>query len=297
MEQRIGFDWYSDISTGIECLLSRTDESRRSASWFVHRLPADTGAMLDLSSDPVVSLQFEPSGAIERAVDGRKERAILSVDTLTLTPALVACEWNWNGAPLDILDVYIPQELFQAACGDFLRGDPALINLEPMLTLQEPGLIFLLRSILSCGVVDSRANRIFFETMTLHLVLYLLRLEPSAITFCPQTTGALPMAALRRVKRFIEENLASELSLENLASVAGVSRFHFARQFRAVVGETPHGYLVRRRLERGRELLLNSRLPINDVAVACGFSDPSHFAKRFRREYRVGPSDFRRSNG
>lgn len=296
MAQELGFDWYNDGSTGIERLTSRVDESRRSASWFIHRLPAQTELMRDLSADPVISLEFDPSGAIQRAVEGRSERAVLNVDTLTLTPALMVCEWNWEGAPLDIMDVYIPQELLQIAYSEHCRGDPALINLEPTLTLQDAGLIWLMRSMLSCSIGDNASNNIFFETMTMHLVLYLLRLEPSATTLSYRSSGAMPMASLRRVKQYIEENLSSELSLEKLASVAGISRFHFARQFRGVVGETPHRYLVRRRLERARQMLVDSRLPVTEIAMSCGFSDPSHFAKRFRREYRLGPSDFRRIN-
>src|SRR5688500_1546147 len=75
--------------------------------------------------------------------------------------------------------------------------------------------------------------------------------------------GGLDPRALRRVRAYIEENVGAAISLEDLASVAGVSRFHFARQFRASTGESPMGYLLRSRIERGKV-----RLRERDVSVS-----------------------------
>src|SRR5262245_51823039 len=101
-----GFGWYEALPAGIERVIHRVDPLRQSVSWFVHRLPAETGTMTDFSQDPVISLEVNPCGDVERRIDSRRERATLGSDTLTLTPAMTACEWRWQGQPFDILDVY-----------------------------------------------------------------------------------------------------------------------------------------------------------------------------------------------
>jgi AraC family transcriptional regulator len=97
-----------------------------------------------------------------------------------------------------------------------------------------------------------------------------------------------------RVRDFIELNLGEAISLEDLARVAGVSRFHFARQFRAYTGESPMGYLVRTRVERAKTLLRDSHARVVDISAELGFADQSHFGRTFRRMVGMPPSAYAR---
>ena len=101
---------------------------------------------------------------------------------------------------------------------------------------------------------------------------------------------------LARVQDYIEHNLGEAISLEDLARVAGVSRFHFARQFRARTGESPMEYLLRARVERGKALLRDSRARLVDISAELGFADQSHFARTFRRLVGVAPSAYARNH-
>jgi len=96
-----------------------------------------------------------------------------------------------------------------------------------------------------------------------------------------------------RVRDYIEHNLGEAISLEDLARVAGISRFHFARQFRAGTGESPMGYLVRTRVERAKALLCDSQTRVADISAELGFADQSHFTRTFRRLVGVPPSAYR----
>lgn len=98
-----------------------------------------------------------------------------------------------------------------------------------------------------------------------------------------------------RVRDYVEHNLGEAISLEDLARVAGVSRFHFARQFRQCTGESPMEYLLRTRVERAKTLLLESQARVADISAELGFADQSHFARRFRRLVGMPPSTYARA--
>lgn len=290
----IGFDWYQALPGGFERIQAHRDPTRRSASWFRHRLPPRTDVLVDLSPDPVISLELGPHGAVERSVDGISDRAELVDDTLTLTPAFAACEWRWEGNSFEILDVYVPYELLQSAWSAHFNGDPAGLNLAPKLRLDHPYLLSLMKSLCHIDRLAHRNSTIVYETLTQHLIACLLGVEDSLIHRHP-ARGGLPSSALRRVLEHIDEHLSEDVSLETLAGIAGFSSFHFLRQFRVSTGQTPHQYMIERRLSRARALLLRSALPVSEIAARCGFVDSSHFAARFRRRFGLAPAAFRRA--
>jgi transcriptional regulator GlxA family with amidase domain len=105
----------------------------------------------------------------------------------------------------------------------------------------------------------------------------------------------LPRYKLRRVTAYVHERIGSPISLDDLASVAGVSRFHFHRQFRKSMGVTPHDYVLRARIEHAKALLTGSDLTIGEVSGAVGFADQSHFSNIFRKLTAMTPRGFRNS--
>jgi AraC family transcriptional regulator len=99
---------------------------------------------------------------------------------------------------------------------------------------------------------------------------------------------------LRAVIEHIHENLDAELSLDQLAAVARMSPYRFARLFKDSTGLPPHQYVIARRVERAKELLRGrDGLPLADVAVEAGFSSQSHFTRHFKRFVGTTPRQFR----
>jgi transcriptional regulator GlxA family with amidase domain len=109
----------------------------------------------------------------------------------------------------------------------------------------------------------------------------------------PRIRGGLPPRALRRVREFVEAHLEENVSIQALADTAGLSMYHFARAFKQSEGMTPHGYVVQCRVRRVQKLLAGTDLPLSEIALASGFSDQSHCARRFREHVGVTPSDYR----
>jgi AraC-like DNA-binding protein/PAS domain-containing protein len=111
----------------------------------------------------------------------------------------------------------------------------------------------------------------------------------------PQSRGGLPPTTMRRVRDYVEVHIGEPIELTALATVAGVSVFHFAREFKRSAGVTPHYYLVQKRIERAQSLLNSSDLTPSQIAQACGFTDQSHLARRFRQVLGVTPGQYRRT--
>jgi len=106
--------------------------------------------------------------------------------------------------------------------------------------------------------------------------------------------GGLGPARLRRVKEFVHAKLEDELSLRELAQSVGLSTAHFSEMFRKSMGETPHRFVLRLRVERAKEMLRVAESRVLDVAIACGFKTQQHFARVFRQLCGTSPTEYRR---
>jgi AraC-like DNA-binding protein len=115
------------------------------------------------------------------------------------------------------------------------------------------------------------------------------------VVHAPPARGGLPPATLRRLRDYVEAHLAENIELSMLASLAGLSIYHFAHQFKHSTGLTPHYYLIQKRVERAQRLLAESSLTLSEIALAAGFVDQSHFTRRFRQIVGVTPHEFRRA--
>lgn len=119
-------------------------------------------------------------------------------------------------------------------------------------------------------------------------------LLPSAtIVSAGLARGGLPPRVLRRIREYINGNIDQRISVELLAGIANLSVCYFVRAFKQSMGITPHDYLIRQRVERTKELLFGTDMPLSEIALAAGFADQSHFARRFRQHVGVSPRDYR----
>ncbi len=101
------------------------------------------------------------------------------------------------------------------------------------------------------------------------------------------------LAHLRRARDHIDRNYREPVDLDGLASIAGVSKYHFARSFEAAYGESPIRYLTRRRVERAQDLLRAANLTVTEVCMAVGFASLGSFSSRFRQLVGESPTAYR----
>jgi len=140
---------------------------------------------------------------------------------------------------------------------------------------------------------EGLSGRLYAESLGNVLAVHLLRYY-SVTTSRPVTfTGGLSAIKLRKVTEFIADNYSRDLRLAELARVAGMSSFHFAREFKRTTGTTPHQYLIKYRVERAKALLARNDLPLIEVGLQSGFSHQSHFTRLFRRVTGTTPNAYR----
>lgn len=135
-------------------------------------------------------------------------------------------------------------------------------------------------------------SSIYADAVRLAIVIRLLGQQPQPVPLNDEPVAPVPATRqvralqkwrLKRVLEYIDEHLSSKISLGDLATVAGLSRMHFASQFRAATGLRPHEYLLRQRIHRAQDLLLGSAMTIVEVALTVGFQTQAHFTTVFKR--------------
>lgn len=126
------------------------------------------------------------------------------------------------------------------------------------------------------------------------LGIYLLRRHSNvrADATCPHK-GGLTARTVARVTEYVDAHLGRELTLSELASIAGYSPWHFHRAFRRSTGLTPHDLLVTRRIDRARSLLLETDLPVVEIAGKVGYRSPRSFAAVFKQRTGLAPTQYR----
>src|SRR6516164_3476093 len=132
----------------------------------------------------------------------------------------------------------------------------------------------------------------------------LLRGEPSTIPTLFRSLegntrevvrGGLVAWQKRRLTAYIDDHLAEQIRVEDLAKLLDLSESHFGRAFRRTFGTSAHAYLTRRRIEVAQSLMLTTREPLSAIALHCGLSDQSHFTRVFRRIVGETPYAWRRT--
>jgi AraC family transcriptional regulator len=158
--------------------------------------------------------------------------------------------------------------------------------------LRDPVIHALGSALLPALARPEQALRMFVDHVLFALRVHIAQRLGGALAR-PVARGGLAAWQERRARELIDARLAENLSLAEVADVCGLSVAQFARAFKRSLGLPPHRFLIERRVERARELLLHTGLPLADVAVRCGFADQSHLTKVFHRLVGTSPGHFR----
>lgn len=121
------------------------------------------------------------------------------------------------------------------------------------------------------------------------------RLAPDAKAIGDEgETGHLLAWQVRRVCAYIDAHMAGPLRIADLCALIQRSEAHFSRSFKRTFGTSPHAYLVRHRLQRAAEYMLQTDASLSEIALRCGFADQAHLCKLFRKEVGSTPGAWRR---
>jgi len=196
-------------------------------------------------------------------------------------------------APCDFLHLHVANE-YLAECYEEAQGRPHrgdLLLPDPCFALDvvvgQMG-----QALLAAENLDGPYGRLYADSISRAIVARLLgRYADSRPPPARPKVAALAKWRLRRATEHIEAHLAEPLTLADLAGATGLTRMHFAAQFRAATGLRPHEFLLRRRIARAQELLAATNLPLVEVALSVGFRTQAHFTTVFGRF--VGQTPYR----
>lgn len=140
----------------------------------------------------------------------------------------------------------------------------------------------------------SAADRLTLSSAADMLMTYLLQ-HYAREKSLPDISGGLAPHVKRQVLEYMHAHMGQGIRLEELADLANLSSYHFARMFKQSLGEPPHRYMTELRLQKARRQVLESKVSLKDLALALGFNDQSHFGKKFKQRFGVSPAQARRS--
>ena len=199
-----------------------------------------------------------------------------------------------------VLHIYLPVSHFSPGSFDNDIGGSAIGALRYETAFEDPLLAEIGCAIASELQNETSAGSLLIGTLASSLAARLVQkyATASSAQSCPRrTVQGLDRRRLLRVLDYIEANLEGDLSIERMAAIACLSRFHFARSFRQAVGQSPHRYVSAKRLERAKALLMHGDRPLVDIALALSFSSQANFARAFREATGLAPGQYRRKLG
>jgi AraC family transcriptional regulator len=222
----------------------------------------------------------------DRKLDGcRKLDKVVGGDVV-ITPANVGHEVAWDREG-DFIILAIETDFFARVID--ADGESEKVELLPYFATPDP-LIYqiglALKGILETNTLGSRLYaESMVSTLSLHLMQHYCQLRPKLQEYA----NGLPQMKLRQIIDYIYAHLDSDLGLIELAGLVSMSPHYFSQLFKQSTGMTPHQFVIRTRAERAKELILQGKMTLADIALAVGFANQSHLNVHFKRLFGVTP--------
>lgn len=221
----------------------------------------------------------------------RNRQWVMRRGALALAPAGNSHRWVFHD-PADMLHLYLPGGWQRHAAEQHgIAADRLVLRHGPL-----PDDPFLVHGMELLLTTMKWPHGVAMFTSTIAMAMTVRLMVAHGDMGLPENGGArggLPPHQLRKAQDLMDDRLASDLTLGDVARHLGLSPRHFARAFRQSTGLPPHQWLLRRRIERATVLLRDGDSPLADVAVRCGFADQSHFTSTFRRATGTTPGRYR----
>jgi len=256
-----------------------------SAGQALASIPAETAYCIHLHLRQTTSFEIREEGRVSRKE--RTKAGSLCFFDLQSPPDI------FFDTPLHTIRSYMPLQALQEFAQE--AGGRCQVSLRPPSCGADDPVI---RHLLAClhPILEhpEKGNSLFVDHIALALEAHLLQTYATTVVQGPSVRSGLAPWQERRAKEAMNASLHKDISIAQLASECGLSSSHFTRAFRQTTGRPPHRWLLERRVETAQGLLLNSRMPLQEIASACGFSDQSHLTRAFTRMVGTSPGAWRR---
>lgn len=240
----------------------------------------------------IVALQLKAIPFIEQFLDNRKVSSgsypVGGVSALDLqqTPAVLLPN------PFDALMLYVTQTALDEIAFD--HRAPRVEQLVWPHGAFDPVVHHLGQTLASSLERPHHSAKIFLDHILQALNCHFFCSYGGVKVPTPRFQGGLSAPQMRRATEFLEAHLDGNIALQQVAEICELSESHFARAFKQTFRMPPYRWLIERRVDRARDMMTNSRLPLADIAIQCGFADQSALNRSFKRIHGVTPGIWRR---
>ncbi len=249
------------------------------------------------SSCTEVAMLIRGQCTVIRRADGIHQQRSATRGTIWLCPAGLGDNFKVMSHELsEVLHLYLPANPFSVLETDGNFPDASIAQLHYHAGFHD----LLIERIADCILTEMRressAGSILIESLASSLAARLLQSYSSVSIKHPEvhaTHNRLADRRLQQVLHFIEAHIEENITVEQLAALACLSQFHFAREFKAATGRSPYQHVTERRLVRAKALLTETDLSLAEIAYASGFSSPGNFWRAFRRSTGATPGSYR----
>lgn len=219
----------------------------------------------------------------------------VSAGTAYIMPA--GCDSVWEGDSGQSVRLRVPPSLV-ALAGEQLGRQNVQVEIRSVFLARDPVIERLAQSLVTEIATKAHpAQVLLVDALSAALAAHLLRSYNAFEPVESPPEGSLGKLEVARLTEFIEDNLDRPICLEDLAVLVNVSRFHFSRLFKRTIGVTAISYVEQCRIRRAKSLILETGLPLAEIALATGFADQSHFTRRFQRHVGCTPAAYAREQG
>ena len=242
------------------------------------------------------SMVIRGEGVVQRRAAGKTLTTHAGPGVIWLCSVGQQVDWlELERGSLEVLHLYLrPDAWVDYATERSLHGAGAAAQSLPF-TVTDPLLEQVGRAIFAEMQTETAAGSLLVESLCGSLYARLLQTHsasPLDIADRLSSTGKLDPRRLSRVFEYIHAHLGEALDIRGMASTANLSRFHFARAFKASTGQTPYQYVSSKRLAQAK-VLLAQNLPLAEIALALNFSSQANFTRAFRHEFGITPGLYR----
>lgn len=244
---------------------------------------------ISLNSAPANVLMFNvsPVQGLRQSREGRSFVSDMLHGEMTLMPGGVPSQWSWNSV-CDRLDVIVSPDVL---------GDGRKLDVVDRFAFRDSKMEMVCGRLYRELSLGDAAERLYVESLVMKLAVLLRKRHSTTSPVRPITpSSGLTRNQARRVLGYIEANVSQQLTLSELAKIAGLSVHHFARMFKQTLGVAPYRYVLQRRVERAKLMLRTARASLVDISLSAGFYSQSHFTSTFGRMVGATPTEFQGSN-
>lgn len=241
----------------------------------------------------IISMHVGPSVQMLCRRDGRQHRGTAVHGDIDIIPAGTPGLWELKDKDTALVLSLSPDLLSTVA--EHYDLDPGRVEIRNRFQVRDPQLeniAWALKAEMESGYP---CGRIYVDSLAVSVAARLLRFHSTSLVEPDVKNRCLSDRKFRQVLEYIEANLDRNISLADIAGVAGLSVSHFKSLFRESAGVPAHQYLIRRRVERAKNLIAEDKMPISQVAFEAGFAHQSHLARHMRRLLGVSPKGLRKT--